>query len=80
MNELTMEVLEIDGKDFVLVATINQYNFFFEETNPKNICILKEVIEDGEECYVSLDNDAEVEEAYKLYYEHMKKNTLTELN
>ena len=71
MNEVTMSVLELDGKDFVLVATVDKYNFFVEYDNRDNICILKEVEEDGEATYVPLD-EFEVDEAFSLYYEKLK--------
>ena len=73
MSELTMNVLEIDGKDFVLIETIDKYNFFVEETNTENICILKEEIEDGETYYVSLEDEDEIDKAFILYYDKLKK-------
>ena len=67
MNEVNMNVLELDGKDFLLVETVGKYNFFVEVDNYDNICILKEVIEDGESLFVDLEEN-EVDEAFSLYY------------
>ena len=46
--------LEINGKDFILVETIDKYNFFVEEDNIENICILKEIIDEGKEKFIEL--------------------------
>ena len=71
MNEVNMNVLEIDGKDFLLVETVGKYNFFVELNNYDNICILKEVVENDEIVFVNLEED-EVDEALGLYYEKLK--------
>ena len=71
MNEVNMNVLELDGKDFLLVETVDKYNFFVEVDNYDNICILKEVIENDESMFVNLEED-EVDEALGLYYEKLK--------
>lgn len=74
MNEnITVDALEIDGKDFILVDKIDKYYFFSEEKNPENVCVLKEVIEDGEEMLVSLDDDSEVDKAFDMIEEKYKK-------
>ena len=75
MNEnITVDVLEIDGKDFILIDKIDKYYFFSEENNPENVCILKEVVEDEEELLVSLDDDAEVDKDFDLIEEKYKNN------
>ena len=71
MNEVNMNVLELDGKDFLLVETVGKYNFFVEVDNYDNICILKEVIENDESMFVNLEED-DVDEALGLYYEKLK--------
>ena len=71
MNEVNMNILELDGKDFLLVETVDKYNFFVEVDNYDNICILKEVIENDESMFVNLEED-EVDEALGLYYEKLK--------
>ena len=71
MNEVNMNVLELDGKDFLLVETVGKYNFFVEVDNYDNICILKEVIENDESMFFNLEED-EVDEALGLYYEKLK--------
>lgn len=71
MSEVNMNVLEIDGKDFVLVETVDKYNFFVEDGNTQNICVLKEVEENNEVMYVNLDEE-EFDYAFNLYYEKLK--------
>lgn len=71
MSEVNMNVLEIDGKDFVLVETVDKYNFFVEDGNTQNICVLKEVEENNEVIYVNLDEE-EFDYAFNLYYEKLK--------
>ena len=73
MSEVTVDVLELDGKDFILIDTVDKYSFFAEENNPENICIFKDSIEDGEEYYVPLDSDEEIDKAFILYYDKLKK-------
>lgn len=71
MSEISMNVLEIEGKDFVLIETVGEYNFFVEQDNTQNICVLKEVEEDNETFYVDLDEE-EFDKAFSLYYEKLK--------
>lgn len=71
MSEISMNVLEIDGKDFVLIETVDKYNFFVEQDNVENICVLKEVIEDNESFFVEIEDD-EFDKAFSLYYEKLK--------
>lgn len=73
MEEVAVEVIEIDGKEFCLVDSINQYNFFVQMDNSDNIYVLKEVTENGEEFYKSLENDEEVDKALVMYYEKYNK-------
>ncbi len=73
MEEVAVDVIEIDGKEFCLVDSINQYNFFVQMDNSDNIYVLKEVTENGEEFYKSLENDEEVDKALVMYYEKYNK-------
>ena len=73
MEEVAVEVIEIDGKEICLVDRINQYNFFVQMDNSDNIYVLKEVTENGEEFYKSLENDEEVDKALVMYYEKYNK-------
>lgn len=73
-NNITVDALEIDGKDFILVDIIDKYYFFSEENDPENVCILKKIVEDGEELLVSLDNDAEIDKAFDLFQEKYANN------
>lgn len=65
-NNITVDALEIDGKEFILVEKIEEYYFFSEENNPENVCVLKEKVENEEELLVSLDDDAEIDKAFDL--------------
>ena len=47
--------------------------FFVEEDNTENICVLKEIEEDNESFYVSVD-DNEFDKAFSLYYEKLKED------
>jgi hypothetical protein len=69
MEEIMVDVIDIEGKDFFLVDTLDEYNYFSEIDNPENICIMKKEHENGEEVYVSLESDEEVDKALVLYYE-----------
>ena len=73
MEEVAVDVIEIDGKEFCLVDSIDQYNFFVQMDNADNIYVLKEVTENGEEFYKSLENDEEVDKALVMYYEKYNK-------
>lgn len=73
MKEITVDVLELDGKDFILIDKVDKYSFFAEENNPENICIFKDIVEEGEEYYAPLDSDEEVDKAFILYYDKLKK-------
>lgn len=66
-----MNTVDIDGKDFILIETIDKYNFFVEESNTENICVLKEIKESNESFYVSVDEN-EFDKAFSLYYEKLK--------
>ena len=68
-REILTEVIDVDGKEFFLVDTVDKYVFYAEEANPENFLILKEVNDGGEDYIVSLDDDSEYEKAISLYYE-----------
>ena len=71
MSEVSVNAIDIDGKDYILIETIGEYNFFVEENNPVNVRVLKEIHEDNESFYVSVDED-EFDKAFSLYYEKLK--------
>ena len=73
MSDVSINAIDIDGKDFILIETIDKYNFFVEEDNLENICVLKEIQEDNESFYVSVDEN-EFDKAFSLYYEKLKEN------
>lgn len=67
MDNIVVDTLEIDGKEFILIDTIDEYNYFIEENNPDNLCILKKTVKNGENLYVSLENDIEIDKAISMY-------------
>lgn len=73
MEEVTLKGLEIQGKTFLLIETIDEYNFFVEENNFENICILKEVVKDGDTVLIDVADD-EFDKALNMYYEKFMKN------
>ena len=57
MEEVTLKGLEIQGKTFLLIENIDNYNFFVEENNFENICVLKEITKDGKNLLVDVEDD-----------------------
>ncbi len=68
IEDILTTVIEIDGKEFFLVNTVEQYMFYSEMGNPSNFYILKEVVSDGEKYIVTLDDDDEYDKALIMYY------------
>ena len=75
MEEESVNVIEINGKEFCLLDKIENYNFFVQIDDEKNIYILKEVNENGKEFYKSLENDEEIDKALIMYYEKYNKKS-----
>lgn len=73
-EKITIDTLEIDGKNFILIDNVENYYFFFEENNEDNICVLKEIVENEEELLVSLENDNEIDKAFDLLEEKYKNS------
>ena len=71
-KEILTDVIDVDGKNFFLVDTVDSYIFYAEETNPENFLVLKEINDNGENYIVSLDDDHEFEKAVSLYYEKFR--------
>lgn len=71
MEEVMVDMINVEGKDFFLVDTLDKYNYFAEINNPENVCIMKTAQEDGEEVYISLDSEEEIDKALVLYYEKL---------
>lgn len=63
-----VEVYEIEGKEFYVVATIDKYHYLAEITNPNNIIVLKNY---GEE--LKSLTDEELDKALILYYQNTNK-------
>ena len=55
-----------DGKDYLRIDIIGKYNYFVNEIDNDDVCILKESIEDGKSYLVNLTKK-EVDEALILY-------------
>ena len=69
MEDILTNVIDIEGKSFFLVSTIDNYMFYAEENDPENFYVLKEITDEGEEYIVSLDDDNEYDKAMSLFYE-----------
>lgn len=69
IEDILTTVIEIDGKEFFLVNTVEQYMFYSELGAPSNFYIFKEVVSDGEEYIVTLDDEEEYDKALVMYYD-----------
>ena len=69
MEDIETSVVEIDGKEFFLLNTLDKYMFYVDKDNPEDFYIFKEVNVDGEEYIVSLDDEDEYDNALDMYYE-----------
>lgn len=78
MNEVEMNILELDGKKYFLVDSLsdnkNTYSYFSNVENVSDIKVLKDVKENEEEFFVSLNNKKEIEYALDLYYQKHSVN------
>ena len=71
-KEILTDVINIEGKDFFLIDTVDSYVFYAEEANPENFLVLKEISDNGEKYIVSLDDNQEFEKAISLYYQRFR--------
>ena len=71
-KEILTDVINIEGKDFFLIDTVDSYVFYAEEANPENFLVLKEISDNGEKYIVSLDDNQEFEKAISLYYQKFR--------
>ncbi len=69
MEDIETSVVEIDGKEFFLLNTLDKYMFYVDKDNPEDFYIFKEVNVDGEGYIVSLDDEDEYDNALDMYYE-----------
>ena len=69
MEDIMTEVIDVDGKEYFLVNTVDIYKYYACEKDPKDFLILKEIVDEGEEYIVSLDDDKEYDKALAMYYE-----------
>lgn len=80
MNENTrieIDVIDLDGKRYFLVDTLagekNFYYYFSNLEDNKDIKLLKVEKEGEEEFFVSIDDAAEIDYAFSLFYEKYKE-------
>ena len=71
-KEILTDVINIEGKDFFLIDTVDSYVFYAEEANPENFLVLKEISDNGEKYIVSLDDNQKIEKAISLYYQKFR--------
>lgn len=74
-QEVEMNVLKFNGKDYFLMDTIvgkRKYYYFSNIKDANDIIILKEKGDD----FVSLDSDMEKDYALSLFYEKHNENVL----
>ena len=73
MNENELKFIDIDGKNCFLVDSLvgnnTTYHFFSENKKDGEIYVLKDMLQDGEEYFVSLDNEEELDYAFQLFNE-----------
>lgn len=67
MEDKMLDVILIDDKEFFKLDTIDKYNYFAEINDSSNICVLKEIEENGEKNLIPLEQ-IEIEKALILYY------------
>ncbi|MBQ8681831.1 MAG: hypothetical protein IJ509_02865 [Bacilli bacterium] len=76
MEEVQVETLEIDGKDYILIDSLekdnNKYFYFSDSQNPSDIQILKEQVDGEEKFFVSLDTENELNEALMIFGQKYK--------
>lgn len=56
-----------DGIEYIITDTINNYLYLNNINDIKDFCIKKEIIKDGEEYIVGLDNEEEYYKAIELF-------------
>lgn len=72
MNDVEVDVIEFDGKDYFLIDSIldqgNTYRFFANEQDNQDLLVMKDVEQDGEIIYKTIDSDYEFNYALSLFY------------
>lgn len=56
-----------DGIEYIITDTINNYLYLNNINDIKDFCIKKEIIKDGEEYIVGLDNEEDYYKAIELF-------------
>ena len=73
MNDNELKIIEIEGKKCFLVDSLVgngiTYRYFSELKKDGEVYILKDELKDGEEYFVSLDTDEELDYAFRLFNE-----------
>lgn len=82
MEEIEVNTIEINGKEYILLDTIenegNKYYYLYGMNDNKNIQILKAYKENNEEGYMSVDDESEFNEALAIYYLKHRDDKLEE--
>lgn len=76
MEEIQVITIELDGKEYFLVDSVNDaknnYHFFANTNNNEEIIVMKDAKADGEIFYITVDDDDEYDLAFNLYYNKLK--------
>ena len=76
MEEIQVITIELDGKEYFLVDSVNntknKYHFFVNTNNNEEIIVMKDAKADGETFYITVDDDNEYDLAFNLYYNKLK--------
>ena len=72
MEEIEMNTVEINGKNYILLDKIENngknYYYFFEINQIKAMQILTEEYENNEKTFSSVDNENEFDKALSLFF------------
>ena len=66
---MKIKYITINNIDYLIVIEKQGYLYLVNENNPKDFCIRKNKIIDGEEFVAPLDSDEEFDKALKLFVE-----------
>lgn len=78
MDTVQVTTIEMNGHEYFLVDSVNSekdtYHFFCNINNNQEIQVMKDIIENDEKFYVSVDDELEYDKAFSLYYDKIKNN------
>lgn len=58
---------EIDGIEYVVLEKVENYVYLVNPKNEEDVCIRKEIVEDGKTYLTGLDDEDEVYKALELF-------------